>query len=69
MPACIFNIGAIKVNNITGSGIFVVGDIISVGNESQTKNFTSGQPILWWEISLASETRARSRTSPAPSLL
>ena len=38
----ILNIGAIKINNMTGSASFVVGDAFYADVQSSTKNFTSG---------------------------
>ncbi|MBZ4653189.1 MAG: Spore germination protein gerPA/gerPF [Peptococcaceae bacterium] len=37
-----FNIGFIKVNSMSGSSSFVVGDAVFPGTQSQTKNFTTG---------------------------
>jgi hypothetical protein len=40
--AIVINIGFIKVNSMTGSANFVVGDAFNPGTESTTKNFISG---------------------------
>lgn len=37
-----FNIGFIKVNNMSGSSSFVVGDAVFPGTQSETKNFVTG---------------------------
>lgn len=44
MPGSIIvlNIGFIKVNNMTGSASFVVGDAFYNDVQSQVKNFTAG---------------------------
>ncbi|HBF40020.1 MAG TPA: spore germination protein [Firmicutes bacterium] len=38
----ILSIGVIKVNNMTGSASFVVGDAVFNDTQSQVKNFSAG---------------------------